>query len=98
MRVLVEAGPAVTKRTRHTEVNEQNAIGFEPDNQILAATLDRRDPLALELRRHLGRLVGSYEPRIVNLDPLEATARQHGLELSANGLDLGQLGHAAALR
>ena len=83
----------MAQRPRHPEVNEQNAIGLESKNQILAATLDRRDALALELRRHLGRLVWSHEPRIVNLDPLEATAREHRFQLGAHGLDLGQLGH-----
>ncbi len=77
-------------------VDEQNAIGFEPDNQILAAALDRRDPLTLELCRHLGRLVGSHEPRFVDLDPLEATACERGLELRAHRLDLGQLGHRSS--
>ena len=73
----------------------QNAIGLEPDNQILAATLDRRDALALELSRHLGRLVRTHEARVVDRHPLEAPADERGLKLPADGLDLRQLRHAA---
>ena len=42
-----------------------------------------------ELRRHLGRLVGTHEPRIVDLDLLEPTTREHGCKLRAHALDLG---------
>ena len=55
---------------------EQHATGLEPDNQVLAATLDRRDALALQLGRHLGRLVRAHEPRVVDLDALEAPSRR----------------------
>ena len=73
-------------------MDQENATALEPDNQILAATLDRRDPLAFELGRHLGRLVRTRQPRVGDLDPLEAPPDERGLELPADGLDLGQLG------
>ena len=95
MRVVVQPARIVAQASRHPEVNEQSPVRFEPNNQILAATLDRRDPLALELGRHLGRLVGTHESRIVDLDPLEAAPLEHGREARPDGLDLGQLGHDA---
>ena len=51
----------------------ENAIGFESDDQILAATLDRRDALARQLRRDRDGVVRPHEPRVVDLDPLEAS-------------------------
>jgi hypothetical protein len=82
---------------RHAEVDQENATRLEPDNQILAATLDGGDPLALQLGRHLGRVVGTHEARVVDLDALEAAAREDGFQAHADGLDLGQLGHEARL-
>ncbi len=82
---------------RHPEVDQENATSLEPNNQILAATLDRCDALALELGRHLGRLVRTHEARIVDAHLLEAPTDEHRLELPPDALDLRQLRHAASL-
>ena len=81
---------------RHPEVDQENATALEPDDQILAAPLERRDALARELGRHLGRILGPRQPRVFDLDVLEAAADEHRLEPAANRLDLGQLGHRPA--
>ena len=87
----------VSHRPRHAEVNQEHTIGFEPDNQILAASLDGRDGLSLQLRRDLAWLDGPRHARIEDLDTVEPPADEDGLEASANRLDLGQLGHGASL-
>src|SRR5438067_2848484 len=82
---------------RHAEVDQEDATALEPDNQILAAPLDRGDSLARELGRHLGRVFRTRQPRVVDLDAREAAADEHRLEPPADRLDLGQLGHPANL-
>src|SRR5205807_7800528 len=96
--VVLEA-PArrVTKASRHPEVNQENATALEPKNQILAATLDGDDLLAFELGCDLARLERADEPRVVDLDADESVADECRLELSADGLDLGQLRHRASV-
>ena len=98
MRVVLQApAPPVAQAPRHPEVNEESATRFEPNNQILAAPLDSDDVLAGQLRRHLGGLVRADEPRVVDVDVLERSSCEDGLEPPAYGLDLGQLGHASSL-
>src|SRR5690348_1041983 len=88
---------ALPQRPRHPEVDQESATGFESDNQILAATVERLDALAGELGRHLGRLVRTHEPRVADLDVLEATPLEDRRDAAAHGLDLGELGHALTL-
>jgi hypothetical protein len=83
----------VEKRPRHPEVHQERTTRLEPDNQILAATIDQGDPLAVELSRHLERLERTRQPRIVDSDVLEDPALEHRRKPPADGLDLGQLGH-----
>ena len=83
---------------RHPEVDQENTTALEPNNQILAATLDGGDVFSFELGRHLGGLVRAHEARVVDAHPLEAPADERGLELPANALDLRQLRHAQRLR
>ena len=78
-------------------MDQENATALEPNNQILAAPLERRDALARELGRHLGRILRTRQPRVVDLDVLEAASDEHRLEPAANRLDLGQLGHRSSL-
>src|SRR5215469_5790119 len=82
------------KAPRHPEVDQENTTALEPDNQILAASLDRGDSLAFQFGCHLGRLVRAHEPRVVDLYTLEAPPHERGLELPADGLDLRQFRHA----
>jgi hypothetical protein len=74
-------------------VNQENATGLEPKNQILAAPADARDALAMELRRDGDRVERTRQPRVRDLDAFEAPAGHDGLQPGANRLDLGQLGH-----
>src|SRR3954469_8895543 len=78
---------------RHAEVDQENAPALESNNQILAAPLERFDALADELRRDRGRVLRPRQPRVFDLDVLEAASDEHRLEPAANRLDLGQLGH-----
>jgi hypothetical protein len=74
-------------------VDEQDKAALEADDEILAATLDRRDALAFELGGNRCGLMRADEARIENLDALEAASGKHGREVRANRLDLGQLRH-----
>jgi hypothetical protein len=87
----------VPKASRHPEVDQERATAVEPKNQILAAPLDGGDGLALELGSDLERLERADEPRVEDVDVLEAPPDERGLELAANRLDLGQLGHTASV-
>jgi hypothetical protein len=70
-------------------VDQENATGFEPNNQILAAAIERRDPLSLELGGHSGGIGGPGEARVVDLDLLDPAAHELRLEPRTDGLDLG---------
>ena len=75
-------------------MNQEYPTAFEPNNQILAAPLNGVDDLALELCGDLPGLDGARHARIEDLDSLEPASDEHRLEVSANRLDLGELGHA----
>ena len=93
MRVLLEPVADVPQAPRHPEVNQENATAFEPDNQILAAAIERGDPLALELGGHSGGIGGPGEAWVEDPDVLETAADELGLESCPDGLDLGKLRH-----
>ena len=93
MRVVLEPVADVPQTPRHPEVNQENATTLEPNNQILAASLDGGDALALQLGRDLERLERPHQPRVEDLDALEAPPDERGLELATDRLDLGQFGH-----
>ena len=87
----------MTKAPRHPEVNQETATALEPKNQILAATIERLDPLADELRLDEPGILGPRESRVGDLHRLESPPDDHWLEPAANRLDLGQLGHPASV-
>src|ERR671910_112446 len=87
----------VSKASRHPEVDQERSPALEPDDQILAATLDGFDTFSLEVPRDLLRLERPGQPRVADLDTCEAAAAQDRLETRANRLDLGQLGHRASV-
>jgi hypothetical protein len=70
-------------------VHQESQAGFEPNNQILAATIDGGDALSFELDRDLSRLDRTREPRVADVDARERPADEAGSEAEANGLDLG---------
>jgi hypothetical protein len=78
-------------------VNQENPTRFEPNNQILPASLQGGDRLALELGGDLPRIVGARESRVRDLDAVEGPADQMRLESRPDRLDLWQLGHAASV-
>jgi hypothetical protein len=74
---------------RHAQMDEEVPPARELDNQILAASSDRSDLLALERGRHgFGRL-GPGQPRVDDLDALEAPAHEPWLEMRPDRLHLG---------
>ena|SRR5438445_12487700 len=97
MRVFLEPVADVPQAPRHPEVNQENATTLEPNNQILAASLNGGDALALQLGRDLERLERPHQPRVEDLDALESPPHERGLELASDRLDLGQLGHGSSV-
>jgi hypothetical protein len=81
------------ERPRHPEVNQERTTRLEPNNQILAATIDQRDALAIELMCDLERVERTCQPWIGDPNGLEDPAFEDGRQPPANRLDLGQLGH-----
>jgi hypothetical protein len=78
-------------------VDQENSTATKPKNQILAASLDGVDDLALELNGDLVRIERPRDPGIGDLDLLEAPPHERRLQARANRLDLGQLRHGASL-
>ena|SRR5438874_1423889 len=83
----------VQQLASHPEVDQENTTALESNKQILAATIERCDPLSLELRGHSGGFFGPGETRVEDLYVFEAPTHEPGLEPCTNGLDLGKLRH-----
>jgi hypothetical protein len=75
-------------------VNQQDEIGVEPDNHILATSIDRRDALTFELGLHDSRIDWTRQPLVEDLDRCKCPAGEDRRQLGPDGLDLGQLRHA----
>ena len=95
--VLEPVAGRVSEAPRHPEVNQETATALEPKNQILAATIECRDPLADELRLDEPGVVRPRQPRVGDHHGLETPTRDDRLEPAADRLDLGQLGHTASV-
>jgi hypothetical protein len=78
-------------------VNKESPTSFEPNNQILASPLECSDSLSLELGRDFPRVVRTGQTRVPDLDKIEGSTDQVGLEPRPDRLDLWQLGHAASV-
>src|ERR1044072_10052995 len=93
MRVGPERPPApgVQNVPRHPEVDQESPTSLEPNNQILAAAIDGRDALALQLGRDLNPVEWARQPRIEDLDALEGAAQEQRLEAAGDGLALWEL-------
>ena len=87
----------MAKRPRHPEVDQESPTRLEPNNQILAAPVDGRDLLALELSRDDVRLERPRQPRVDDRDPLERPPLEDGHEAPPDALDLGKLGHMSTV-
>src|SRR5919109_727167 len=77
--------------------DEGPGLSAGSNNKLLPPPIDGCDALALQLGGDLERLDRPRDPRIADLDPVEAPADEHRLELSPNRLDLGELRHARSL-
>jgi hypothetical protein len=99
MRVGRERRPApdVQNVPRHSEVNQESPTRLEPNNQILAAAIDGRDALALQLGCDLNTVERARQPRIGDLDGLEGAANEHRLEPATDGLDFWKLRHRTSV-
>ena len=71
----------------HPEVNQENTTAFEPNNQILAASIECRDHLSLELGGYSGGIRWPGEALVEDLDALQAATYELRLEARADGLD-----------
>jgi hypothetical protein len=58
-------------------VHQERATRLEPNNQILAATIDQSDTLAVQLSRNVDRIERSRQPRIRDSNLLEHPAFEH---------------------
>jgi hypothetical protein len=70
-------------------MDEEVPPALEFDNQILAATAEGADALALQLGRDDRGRLGSREPGVGYLDVLEPTAHEGRLETAADRFDFG---------
>jgi hypothetical protein len=75
-------------------VNQEYTTAFEPHNQILAAPVERYDPLSLELGGHFGGVEGPGETTVVDLDSLQPSTDELRFQPCSDGLDLRKLRHA----
>ena len=80
----------------HPEVDQENPTRFEPNNQILSATLERLDPLPCELGGDLPRIEGRVSAGL-DLHSLEGATDEMRLEADPDRLDLRQLRHGRSV-
>jgi hypothetical protein len=78
-------------------VNQENPTSFEPNNQIFPSPIECSDSFSLELPRDLARVVRTGQTRVRDLDTIEGSTDQVGLEPRPDRFDLWQLGHAASV-
>jgi hypothetical protein len=77
------------KASRHPQVNQQSAPGLEPNDQILAAAVERSHLLAFELGGDSDGLERTHKARIVDLDAVEPPPDEVRAELLPDRLYLG---------
>jgi len=87
------SAPDVPNVPRHPEVDQESPTSLETHNQVLAAAIDRRDALALQLGRYLNPVEWARQPRIEDLDAFEGAAQEHRLDPATDGLDFWKLRH-----
>jgi hypothetical protein len=81
----------------HPQVHDQGLRPVERQQQVLAAPPQSLDLPARDGRLQLGRRHRATPALVVDLEPLDPPPFDLGLELAADGLDLGQLGHRPVL-
>jgi hypothetical protein len=85
----------VAERAGHAQVDDERPSAREPPEQVLAAPLERHDPLADERARDEAGVDRPGETRVDDLGPLDRGALEHGRQPAADRLDLGKLRHPA---
>ena len=94
MRIFLQrSGSTVPQASRHPEVDQENTTRFEPNNQILAATVDRLDAFVDQFGGDELRRERSNESGIADSRSRDSSALEHGRDPRTNGLYLGQFGH-----
>ena len=88
-------GRCMAERARHPQVDDERPSAREAPQQVLAAPVDGRHGLSDQPVGDDRRVDRPRQARIDDLGTLDRGALEHGHEPTANGLDLGQLGHAA---
>src|SRR5881394_1338990 len=84
------------KAARHPEVHEQRA-SLRAEQEVLAAPLERIDPLSRELAREALR-DGPAQARLPHLDGSDRAADHVRRQAAARRFDLGELRHRLSLR
>ena len=77
------------KATSHPEVNQENQSTLEPNNYILATSIDGSDTFPLDFDGHLTRVERPRQPLVEDLDRIEPPAGEDRRQLGSNGFDLG---------
>src|SRR5918998_1742934 len=90
--VALVAGRAYPQRPGHAQVDDQLAVAVQADQQVLAAAQDALDRRGADVERGRELRVRKGPRR-----PQPAADHQR-LELAADRLDLGKLGHRSAAR
>ena len=82
------------ERAGHAEMHQQHVAGGEVGEQVFRPPPEPGDAAPLQ---PLDELPGQRPAQVgaARLDPHEARALHHGLQPAPDGLDFGQLGHAA---
>ena len=78
-------------------MDQESPTRLEPNNQILAAAIDRGDAYALQLGRDHDWVERTRQPRVGDLDTLEAAPGELRLEPATDGLDFRELGHRTSV-
>ena len=90
----VRPGLAQQQVAGHPQVHDQRGAVVEPHDQVLPAPPDRLDPAPGERLLDGRRRLGPRPALVEHLGALDRPPDDLGLELAADRLDLGKLGHA----
>jgi hypothetical protein len=86
-----------SKGAGHAEMHQECRAVVELGQQILAATAQRRDPMALQTRGE-SRREREAQVAPTQLDALDHRPLERRQEPTPDGLDLGKLGHRSTRR
>ncbi len=93
----VRSGRPQQQVAGHPQMHDQRDAVVEHDDQVLAAPPDRRDPPALQRPLDRGRQLRPRPALVEDLGALDRPPDGLGLELAADGFDLGELRHPSMI-